>query len=327
MRALVTGGTGFVGSHLVDDLLRQDYSVRVLIRPESNLRYLTGKPVSLALGDLTEPRTLRDACEGRDAVFHVAGLPHEHRFRRSFHEINTQGTKNLLDACVETHVPRVVLMSSASVYGFPPVPVLTEDAATTPSTVYGKSKYLAEQLLWDYGRDHGLHTAAVRAPWITGPRNYKAPRLINLVKTNRFFYVHSTDTRLSIVDARDVASCLRIAAENDRANGQPVNVTSFDCTIGEFIGEFAKALSVPAPRGRRSMAAALLIAASAEAAWSFSQRWNPPLSRHQVKTLGATRLLDTTRAAALGYHPQYTMPQTVADTVHWAQDSTGDSAN
>jgi nucleoside-diphosphate-sugar epimerase len=318
MRALVTGGSGFVGSHLVDELLNNDYTVNVLVRPTSNLTYLKGKPISLITGDLSDISSLSTACKGNDAVFHIAALPHEQRYLRSFYTVNTKGTKNLLEASAQSGVRNFILMSTTSIYGFPPIPVLKEEHATMPKTKYGKSKYLAEQLLWHYGKTYHMHVTAVRAPWITGPRNYKTPHFIRTIKQGHFFYVKTSQTTISIVDVRDVAACLRRAAEQIKVKGQAINVKSFDCTVQAYIETIASALSIPPPTRTLPLSTALVLATFAEAAWLPTGR-EPPITRHQMRTLGTNRTFDISRASTIGYIPQYTMEETVTDTIDWAQ--------
>jgi nucleoside-diphosphate-sugar epimerase len=318
MRALVTGGTGFVGSHLVDELLKNDYTVKVLIRPNSNLSYLKGKPVSFVTGDLSDKSSLITACKGNDVIFHVAALPHEQRHLRLFYKVNTKGTKNLLEASTYYNIRNFVLMSTTSVYGFPPITILKEEHETMPKTKYGRSKYLAEQLLWHHGKTHNMHVAAVRAPWITGPRNYKAPKFIMNIKQKRFFYIRTPQTTISIVDVRDVANCLRYAAEQTKANGQAINVKSFDCTVKAYIETIASILSIPSPTRTLPLPTALILATFAEAAWLPTGR-EPPITRHQVRTLGTNRIFDISRASTIGYTPQYAMEETIVDTIDWVQ--------
>jgi|GEM_PF-3467256 2-alkyl-3-oxoalkanoate reductase len=321
MRALVTGGTGFVGSHLVDELLHKDYTVKVLVRPTSNLTYLKGKPVSLITGDLSDISSLIAACKDNDIVFHIAALPHEQRYLRSFYKVNTKGTQNILEAAFQSDIRNFIFMSTTSIYGFPPISVLKEEHATMPRTKYGRSKYLAEQLLWHYGKTHNMHVAAVRSPWITGPRNYKTPHFIRTIQQGRFFYVRTPQTMISIVDVRDVAACLRHAAEHPLVNGQAINVKSFDCTVQAYIETITAKLAISSPTRTLPLQTALILAACAEAAWLPTGR-EPPISRHQVRTLATNRIFDISRALAIGYNPQHIMEKTVADTIDWAQKTT-----
>jgi nucleoside-diphosphate-sugar epimerase len=322
MHALVIGGTGFIGSHLVDELLQQGYQVHVLRRQTSSMTYLEGKLLTLTVGDLIEPQSLMKACRGIDVVFHVAAIPSDWGPKKDFFEINLDGTKNLLDACVENNVPRFVFMSSAAVYGFPRTEnLITEEYRKKPTAKYGVSKFQAEQLLWEYKTQHNIIASAIRSPLVTGPRDTMiAPFLINALKQGGMFYIGNGEQKLSVSDGRDVAHCLRLAGETDKANGQAYNVKSFESTPKQLIETLADKLQVPAPQVHRSYHKAYLLACFIETLWMLREKQNPPITRHKVKILGHTRLLDTTKAEQeLKYHARYTIASTINDLVVWYQ--------
>jgi nucleoside-diphosphate-sugar epimerase len=322
MRALVTGGTGFIGSHLINELTEQGYTVRVLVRPSSTTTYLEETPVTRAIGDLTEPRSLQKACQGIDAVFHVAAIPRDWGPRKKFFEVNLTGTKHLLDACVTQKVPRFVFMSSAAVYGFPRTnEPITEEYPKKPTPKYGESKLQAECLLWTYHCRHNIIASAIRSPLVTGPRDKMiAPFLINALTQNRMFYIGTGEQKLSISDGRDVAHCLRLAGETDRADGQAYNVKSFESTPKQLMETLAGKLQVSAPHLHRSYQQAYLLAWFIEWLWMLRGKQNPPFTRHKVKILGHTRILDSTKAEQeLHYHPRHTISSTIDDIVRWSQ--------
>jgi nucleoside-diphosphate-sugar epimerase len=322
MRALVTGGTGFIGSHLVDELLQQNYQVHVLRRQTSNMTYLEGKPLQLTVGDLTKPASLIKACQGIDVVFHVAAIPRDWGPKKDFFEVNLKGTKNLLDACVENNVHRFVFMSSAAVYGFPRTEApITEEHPKKPTAKYGTSKFQAEQLLWDYKTRHNIGVSAIRSPLVTGPRDTMiAPFLINALRQGKLFYIGNGEQRLSISDGRDVAHCLRLAGETDRATGQAYNVKSFESTPKQLMELLAEKLQVPAPQVHRPYHQAYFLAFFIENLWMLRKQQNPPITRHKVKILGHTRVLDITKAEQeLKYRPRYTITSTINDVVGWSQ--------
>jgi nucleoside-diphosphate-sugar epimerase len=320
MRALVTGGTGFIGSHLVDELLREGYQVQVLRRPTGTMINLQGRDVTVAVGDLSDNTSLMKASKDIDVVFHVAALPRDWGTRKEFFEVNLYGTKNLLDACVENKIPRFVFMSSAAVYGFPNTNrSLAEDFPKKPTPKYGESKHRAELLLWEYGVKHNIIVSAVRSPVVTGPRDpYIAPFLITALRQQRLFYIGTGDQYISVSDGRDVARCLRLAGETPKANGQAYNVKSFDCTPKILIEALAEALQVPAPSKHRSYLRTYLLGELIEGIWALRRKKNPPLTRQRVKVLGHTRIIDTQKAQKeLGYAPAYTYETTIKDTVDW----------
>jgi nucleoside-diphosphate-sugar epimerase len=320
MRALVTGGTGFIGSHLVDELVREGYQVQVLRRPTSNLTYLKGKDVTVSVGGLSDTKSLMKASQDIDVVYHVAALPRDWGTREEYFEVNLYGTKNLLDACVQNKVHRFVFMSSAAVYGFPnTTQPIAEDFPKKPTPKYGESKYRAELLLWEYGVNHDITVSAIRSPIVTGPRDPSiAPFLITALKQQRLFYIGTGDQRISVSDGRDVAHCLRLAGEKETANGQAYNVKSFDCTLKIMIETLADTLQVPAPSKHRSYLSTYLLAELIEGVWALRRKKNPPLTRQKVKVFGYTRIIDTQKAQReLGYTPAYTYESTLKDMVTW----------
>lgn len=326
MRALVTGGTGFIGSHLVDELLQQGYDVRVLHRAASRIAYLEGKNLTISVGDLSDTKSLVNACKNIDVVFHVAAIPRDWGPRKEFFEVNLYGTKNLLDACVEQSVPRFVFMSSAAVYGFPnTTQPITEDFPKNPTPKYGEAKHRAELLLWEYGVNHNIMVSAIRSPVVTGPRDSLiAPFLITALRQQRLFYIGTGDQRISVSDGRDVARCLRLAGETATASGQAYNVKSFDCTPKILIETLAETLHVPAPTTHRSYLGTYLLAGMIEGIWTVRHKKNPPLTRQKVKVLGHTRVIDIKKAEReLGYTPAYTYESTIKDTVAWYTTSKG----
>ncbi len=322
MQALVTGGTGFIGSHLTDELIEQGYKVRVMRRTTSTTKALIGKKASFALGDLTDPESLVRACEHVDVVFHVAALPRDWGPKKTFFDINVDGTKNLLDACVKNKVPRFVFMSSAAVYGFPKTTMpITEEYQKKPTAKYGESKLIAEQMVWAYAKKYDMAVSAIRSPLVVGPRDSLiTPFLVQALKQGRLFYIGNGQQQISISDGRDVASCLRLSSETDNAAGQVYNVKSFDSTPKQLIETLAEKIHVPAPKTHRSYLQAYLVASLIEVVWVLRRKQNPPFTRHKVKVLGHARRLDITKAEReLHYKPRYTLTSTIDDLVGWYQ--------
>ena len=190
MKALVTGATGFIGSHLVDTLLEEGYHVRILTRPQSTTN-LTGTHLETQEGDLLDPHSLHKACTDIDLIFHLAADPRDWGNKHTIIQTNLTGTHNLLDASLHKKVTHVIFMSSAAVYGFPHTTTpLTEDTPLHPTPAYGESKLQAEQLLWKYGIDHHIHVTAIRSPLATGPRDrLAAPALLPAIKNRRLFTI------------------------------------------------------------------------------------------------------------------------------------------
>jgi UDP-glucose 4-epimerase len=178
MRILVTGGAGFIGSHIVDRLVGEGYRVRVVDNLSSgsveNLRrYVGSNAVELVVGDLKDPYTALRSVEDVDVVFHFAANP-EVRVGSidpgvHFNE-NVVATFNLLEAMRRRGVKEIVFASSSSVYGEPDSIPVGEDAPLRPVSVYGASKASCESLIHAYTRLYGLRAVVLRYANIVGPR-------------------------------------------------------------------------------------------------------------------------------------------------------------
>ncbi len=176
MRVLVTGGAGFIGSNLVENLLKQNHQVRVLDNfatgKRENLAAFAGK-VELVEGDITQYHTVREAVDGVEVVLHQAALPSVPRSVRdplSSDQVNVHGTLNVLYAAKDAKVKRVVYASSSSVYGDTPELPKHEQMTPNPLSPYAVSKLAAEHYCKVFAHVYGLHTVALRYFNVFGPR-------------------------------------------------------------------------------------------------------------------------------------------------------------
>jgi len=176
VKLLVTGGAGFIGSHLVRTLLLRGDSVRVLDSFETGKREnLTDVPGDLEVqdGDVREIQLCRDACGGVDAVFHLAAVgsvPLSIENPLETHEVNVTGTLNVLLAARERGVRRIVFASSSSVYGNGPEKAKVEALCPLPASPYAVSKLAAEAYTVVFHEVYGLETVALRYFNVFGPR-------------------------------------------------------------------------------------------------------------------------------------------------------------
>src|SRR6059058_6853 len=157
-RCLVTGGAGFIGSHVAERLVALGHEVRVVDNlstgDEANLAALDGE-IEFLRGDLCEFEVCRRAVTGTDVVFHLAALPSVPRSLEdpwASHAANVNATIRLLQACLETGVSRVVYSSSSAVYGDTTILPQTESAGPLPRSPYAASKLAAEQYVLAFAR-------------------------------------------------------------------------------------------------------------------------------------------------------------------------------
>src|SRR5262245_35948371 len=176
MRYLVTGGAGFIGSNIVDELVRRGHDVAVLDDLSSgkrtNLEQVAGK-VDLQVGSITDLDTIRKACKGTDYVIHLAArtsVPRSVKDPIESNRINIDGTLNVLVAARDAKARRVVFAASSSAYGETPILPKVESMQPAPISPYGVTKYVGELYAQVFGRVYGLENACVRYFNVFGPR-------------------------------------------------------------------------------------------------------------------------------------------------------------
>ena len=178
MRVLVTGGAGFIGSHLIDRLVKEGYRVRVVDslssgKLENIKHHIDAGTIELVIGDLKDPQTALKAVEGVDAVFHFAANP-EVRVSTTNPEVhfneNVVATFNLLEAMRKSGVKELIFASSSSVYGEPGEIPVDENAPIRPVSVYGASKAACENLIHAYSKLYGIKAVILRYANVVGPR-------------------------------------------------------------------------------------------------------------------------------------------------------------
>jgi nucleoside-diphosphate-sugar epimerase len=176
MRYLVTGGAGFIGSNIVDELVRRGHKVVVLddlsAGKESNLADVRGK-IDLRVGSITDLAAVQSACNGADYVIHLAArtsVPRSVQDPIGTNFVNIDGTLNVLVAARDAKVRRIVFAASSSAYGETPTLPKTETMPADPISPYGITKYVGELYAKVFGRVYGLENACVRYFNVFGPR-------------------------------------------------------------------------------------------------------------------------------------------------------------
>ncbi len=250
----MTGGAGFIGSHLVDWLVKQGYTVTVLDNLSTgkleNVRGCLDDPgFKFVKGDVRDRRNVEEALKDVQAVFHLAAItsvPYSVKHPNVTVKVNVDGTRNLLEACLREGVERFIYVSSCAVYGEPEYLPVNERHPARPISPYAESKLKAENVCRSFHEKHGLKTVVFRLFNVYGPRMREGQysgvisRFIKRLKAGKspIIYGDGRQTR-DFVYVEDVVQALISALKNEDALGKVLNI---GCGVPVTINELADML-------------------------------------------------------------------------------------
>ncbi len=319
MKALVTGATGFIGSHLVEALVQQGTQVRCLVRNTNNLGWAKDLPVEFIVGDCREKTSLQEAVRDVDQVFHLAGAIMAVQ-EKTFFEVNGLGTKNLVQACIEhnTRLKKFIYLSSQAAAG--PCPSggkKKESDPCEPVSPYGKSKLLGEDLTLSHA--HELPLLILRPCAVYGPRDKGFLTLFQCLAKNINPCLSGPEQHISLCYVEDLVRAILLAAESQTKSGEIFFLSDgHDYRMGEIGDIFAQAMAKRTLKLRLPRQLLFGMAFSAEC---FARVTGKPsiMSRGKVREMGCTNwLCDIAKARAiLGFEPRITLAQGAALTIAW----------
>lgn len=308
MISLVTGASGFVGSHLVAELLGEEGgSVRALVRRAESATELHG--VDVRVGDVRDAAVVEDAVQGVDVVYHCAVAAGPAYSPREAYDIAVMGARNVLEGVRRTGKGRAVLLTSSMVIGARHIEGATEDLPyqrTGDPAIDAKIEI--EQMAWEYERRHGVDVTVLRPGFIYGPRDRRnLPQMIRALRNGRFAFIGSRDNVIPMVYIRDMIQAICLAARTPAARGRAYHITDGSrTTIGEFIDCLAEVLGCPPPRKVIPFVVPYLGCVLFETLAALHLYRGPtPINRTALNFLGYSRFLDISRARReLGYEPR-----------------------
>jgi len=322
MTVLVTGGTGFIGSHVVEALMERGQRVRCLVRSPDRLRWLSGLDIDIVPGDCTHPETLRSAVAGVERVIHVAGTtfaPTE----AAFFQDNAVATRNLLDACLgDGDVRRFVLVSSqaAAGPGTRERPVRESDSPR-PLTPYGRSKLAAERHCLQAA--DRLSVLILRPSAVYGPRDTAFLPYFRLVKRGFLIEFGPGGREVSLCYVNDLAEGIVTAADSHLESGsvyfiadsEPYSWDSVEMLLCAQWGVRGRRVVVPG--------VVLRLAGAIGQAYGVLTRKAVPINRARAAELLEKHwVCDTTAARRdLGYSPGVNLENGLHKAVRWYEQN------
>ena len=320
MQVLVTGATGFVGSHLTRQLVDAGHDTRILYRSRKKLSVLDGLPYDAALGTLVDIEALKRACDGCELVFHVAAKADYWKDddKDALQRINVDGTRNLLEAAKAAGARRVVFTSSASAIGIRPgtTPSDESDAFNLPPErfPYAWTKWQAEAIARDFAAD-GLEVVTLNPTVIIGPGDLNAISGSFVIETARYRWaVPLSSGALAVIDVRDVARAHVNAIHRGRS-GQRYILNRANLTYREWFGLIARACDVPPPRFAIPDGLLEPTARMIETLRRFGI--DTPMDANQVRLGGDWVTFDGGKAHRELFQPQIDIETSLRDTYNW----------
>ncbi len=332
MQTLVTGATGFLGSHVADGLIERGDSVRALERPTSDTSYLESR-AEVVVGDITEPDSLPAALAGVEVVYHAAANVSDWGPWSDFKRITVDGTRNMLRAAADAGVKRFLHVSSDAVYRYDDLARGVDESTRLethfgPLDYYRRAKTAAEKIARRAHERGRVPVTIVRPALILGERDAAMlPGLLVFLKSSTAAYMGNGRNQLPCIHAGDVADlCIR-AATTEAALGETYNAVNEEhVTQRDLFDAATESAGIDAPRRSVPLRVLYTFAAGTEAiarlrGWSH----HPELTRLAVNLMGLDYIEDNSKARTeLGWRAKVGMREAVRRSVEWARERSGE---
>jgi len=323
MKVLVTGATGFVGSHVAERLVADGHSVRTIVRATSDTSFVDKLGIEKIVGDLTVKDCVKRAVEGVEAVVHCAAKVGDWGPVEQYRAVNVDAFRTLLEAAAEVGLRRFVYISTLGVYeardhrG-------TDESEEPPAEHmdgYTQTKVEAERLALQFHRERGLPIVILRPGFVYGPRDRTVlPRLLESIHVGRFRYFGSGEQAMNCIYVGNLVEAVMLALEKDEAVGEVFNLTDDEpVSKRRFVGTAAKLAGYPEPTRSIPLWLARLLAAVMETIAKLKGSDKAPLvNKARVKFLGLNLDFSCRKARErLGYRPKWSFEEGMRATIDW----------
>lgn len=327
-KVLVTGGAGFIGSHLSDKLLREGRQVKILVRDrkynqieKNRLENMEAKGGRLVFGDLRVLKSLKEAVRGVECVYHLGAVSRPMKIlKQEYYDNSVLGTKNILLAGINAGIKKFIHVSTVSVLGVSPngVPLSEEDYQPEDMT-YATSKLVSEKLALEYCSRYKIPVVVIRPCLTYGPRCMVRLIMFRFVKNGIFPLFNGGRAKMEFLYVDNVISALLSAERNQKVNGEIFNITdgkSYEIgevlrTIAGQLGVKPRFINLPLPLGVAAGYAAEFVSSVAGV--------YPPFSRTAADWMANSRnIYDCHKAKKLlGYKPVISLDEGISRTVAW----------
>jgi dihydroflavonol-4-reductase len=316
MKALLTGGTGFIGSHLAEYLLDESAEVFALVRDPHNLKWLKGLDIHLLKGDLLSIPSLPSEV---DYVFHLAGLTNSIN-KADYYTVNQQGTASLFQSLHDQKIlpKKIIYLSSLAAAGPSsngnPV---QESSPPHPVTPYGKSKLMGEAEALKFKKLYQI--VILRAPAVFGPRDKDFLYYFKWIKKGILPAIGSKQRQMSLCYVKDLVRAFHLCSQKELESGEifnigdhnPCSYDRFGELAGKAMGKKLKKVKIPIPVG-------YLVALTADLGGKISKKPSA-LNLGRFKQMRQRGWIADMKKARekLSFKPQYSLQEAIQETLSW----------
>ena len=320
MKVLITGGGGFIGSHLVDSQLSHGHEVRAVDLQIDRITHVASHPsLEIVTGDITDEKLIEPLVDGIDIIYHLASAHLDVTFPDAYYrQVNVHATMTLLRAAHDAGVRRIVHCSTNGVIGELNNPPVDETAPCHPTNIYEKTKLEGEQVVLSFARETDYPVVVVRPAWVYGPRCPRTEKLMRTIRKGRFLMFGSGDTLRHPIYISDALQGLELCAEAESAPGQiyfiageqPVTIKELVQTVADVQGVQRPKLHLPLTVGK---------AAGYMLQFTFKPLGKqPPFSRRSLDFFLKDNAYDIGKAKHdLGFYPQIDLQAGLTETLAW----------
>lgn len=317
MKAFVTGGTGFIGSHLADRLIddRRYNTVKCLVR--SNPKWLKGKSYEKVSGDLDSITTIDSALDGIDVIFHLAAIV-KAPSKKKFLHANVEATENLIRLAKKNNVKKLVILSSLAAAGPSKEEPLREDAKMMPVSMYGESKKIMEEMVHDLA-DEDMSVTILRPPAVYGPRENQIFTLFNMMSKGFAPMVGDGENpKLSILYVDDlIQAILKAASQTEKgvytyfiSGDRITNWNEIKNIVSTVLDKKSVTLKIK-PSWVKKIAGVVETTAALFGSY-------PVLNREKANEMILTWTCSHEKAEKeLSYKPEYSLEEGISRTLRW----------
>ena len=319
---LVTGGTGFLGSHLVNRLLEQGEEVRVLGNSHGKSYSRKGSSPELCLGDIRDGGFVDETVKGVDYVIHtVSNFRKAGSDKEQAYDINVTGTENILNSCAKHNVKRLVHCSTIGVHGDVKEIPATEKTPYNPCDLYQETKLIAEKKVWEFYKNNKLPISVIRPISMFGPGDKRMLKLFSMIKKGKFLKIGPCTAFFQPAYIDDVIDGFMLCLNHEKAVGESFIMGGEEYVpLEELFTIIASELDVKPPKIRIPLGPVLLLASICEKVCA-PLGIAPPLHKRRVSFFQNNRAFSVQKAKnILGYDSKVSLQSGVKKTIQWYRD-------